>query len=173
MRASSTYPWLKIKEDTWKLAQLGPQEKTPVQKAFRVQVETDGYTDSGFVGGLTLEIKADDGVASTQHLMVFPIPLSPFLTDEADLAVLDGRSLTVPIYNNGDYTITEKTIQGGKGNGNGIMEPGEQVLLYVRLPAGLGSKDINTFHPAYVLNPEDCRSISVEAVRPSLIFLNF
>ncbi len=167
IRASSAYPWLTLKENTWSLAQLKEQDKVAVQKAFPFRVETGGYTDSGFAGSLTLEIQVDGHTVATQQVMVFPIPVTPHLTDKSDLAVLDGRTLKVPIYDNAKYTIGEQSIEGGRGNGNGIIEPGEQVLLYVRLRQGLGQIDVNTFHPAYVLNPEDCPLIDVTAVRPN------
>lgn len=167
IRASSTYPWLTFKENTWTMAELSGQDKVRVSKVFPFRVETAGYTDFGFVGSLTLEIQVNGQTVSTQHVMVFPIPVSPYLTDMAGLAVLDGREMIVPIYENAKYTISEGSIQGGQGNGNGIAEAGEQVLLYVRLPQGLGQNDVNTFHPAYVLNPEDCPYIKVDAVRPN------
>src|SRR5205823_11582981 len=138
--------WLTLKENTWTVAQLGPQEKISAPKAFPFRVETSGYTDSGFVGSLKLEILINGVSVSSQNLLVFPIPVSRYLTDSADLVVCDGRSLSVPTYRNAAYTIAEEIISGGKGNGNGILEPGEQAVLYVRLPQGLGPEDINTFH---------------------------
>src|SRR5205085_442702 len=57
VRAFSTEPWLTLKEATWSVPQLGPSELIKGQKAFSFRVETAGYTDSGFVGTLTLEMR--------------------------------------------------------------------------------------------------------------------
>jgi len=43
-------------------------------------------------------------------------------------------------------------LSGGRGNGNGLWEPGEEAMLYLRLPQGLAPKDTNTFHSTYLLN---------------------
>jgi hypothetical protein len=56
-------------------------------------------------------------------------------------------------------------VSGGTGNGNSVPEPGETVELYVRLPRGLGNRDQNTVHPAFLVNVDESPWISVEQLK--------
>ena len=69
--------------------------------------------------------------------------------------MLDGRTVNVPVYQQGPNQIEQQDISGGEGNGNGILEPGEKALVYVRLAQGMGPNDINTFHRTYLINAFD------------------
>jgi hypothetical protein len=75
---------------------------------------------------------------------------------------LDGRRVNgVPIYRQGPNDIEKKEISGGNGNGNGIMESGEDVLVYIRLAKGMAPNDTNTFHRTYLINYLDEPNIKV------------
>ena len=50
------------------------------------------------------------------------------------------------IFLQGPNEVMNDTISGGHGNGNGRLEPGEEALIYIKLPQGMGPKDVNTFH---------------------------
>src|SRR5262249_14730401 len=142
IRATSDEPWLTFKDTIYTVPQLKVRDKVSVRGAFPFRVETPGYTDSSFAGRITFEIKLNEQVVGTQSVFVFPIPVSRYITESTDVEVLDGRTADLATYHNAAYNISQESVTGGKGNGNGILEPGEQAILYVRLPQGLGPEDI-------------------------------
>ena len=74
-----------------------------------------------------------------------------------EVAVLDGRSLAVREFrqkgNQGGGAPVERTVTEGKGNGNGILEPGEDATLWVRVRQGLDPFDKGNWRRAKVYSP--------------------
>lgn len=72
----------------------------------------------------------------------------------AEIAILDGCSRTFPVFrqkgNQGGGAAMPRTVTEGRGNGNGILEPGEQATIWVRLPQGLDPFDKNNWRRAKV-----------------------
>lgn len=75
-----------------------------------------------------------------------PLPLA--------VEVLDGRTLTLPVFrqkgNQGGGAALPRELTEGKGNGNGILEPGEEATIWVKLAQGLDALDKNNWHRAKV-----------------------
>ena len=70
-----------------------------------------------------------------------------------DVIILDGRTVSdISIYRQGPNLIEKGEVSGGKGNGNGILDPGEEVLAYIRLAKGMAPNDTNTFHRTSLIN---------------------
>jgi hypothetical protein len=72
------------------------------------------------------------------------------------IEIVDGRSLTLPVFrqqgNQGGGSIIQRQIKEGKGNGNGILEPGEEATIWVKVEQGLDPFDKNTWHRAKVFS---------------------
>ena len=68
---------------------------------------------------------------------VLPAPLA--------VEVLDGRTVGLRVFrqkgNQGGGSGIERTVTEGKGNGNGILEPGEEATIWVKLPQGMDPFD--------------------------------
>lgn len=83
-------------------------------------------------------------------VMIAPDAMTPPLAVE----VLDGRTVTLPVFrqkgNQGGGTSLQRTITEGKGNGNGVLEPGEEATLWVKLAQGLDPFDKGNWHRARV-----------------------
>lgn len=75
-----------------------------------------------------------------------PLPMS--------VEVLDGRTLTLPVFlqkgNQGGGAALPRVLTEGKGNGNGVLEPGEEATIWVKLAQGLDALDKNNWHRAKV-----------------------
>ncbi|WP_460516027.1 alpha/beta hydrolase-fold protein [Cyclobacterium sediminis] len=141
---------LQISPDKITISALAGKEAIDSKQAF--QFTFGRYSDSSFVAGVDFVIRADQQVADTLRIMAFAAPKAIY-SPKKDLILLDGRTVPeVPMYQQGMDSIVFKALTGGEGNGNGIWEAGEEVLLYLRLPQGLAPKDTNTFHPTYLLN---------------------
>ena len=56
------------------------------------------------------------------------------------------------MFSQGLNIIEKQEISGGSGNGNGILERGEEVQVYIKLEKGKAINDTNTFHRTYLIN---------------------
>lgn len=83
---------------------------------------------------------------------VLPTPL----TEPDSLIVFDGRKLSLPVFrqrgNQGGGSAYEAAVEEGRGDGDGVAEPGEEVTIWVRTPQGLDPLDKNTWHRTKVLS---------------------
>ena len=72
----------------------------------------------------------------------------------AAVEVLDGRTVTLQVFrqkgNQGGGGPVERRVTEGKGNGNGILEPGEEATVWVKLAQGLDPFDKNNWYRAKV-----------------------
>ena len=99
-----------------------------------------------------------------RKIFFYPVPRSPYIT-QSEIIVLDGRTVEeVPIFRQGPNEVNYVAISGGQGNGNGILEPGEEALIYVKLPQGMGPKDVNTFHRTQLMNYQQNPYVHVESL---------
>jgi len=77
---------------------------------------------------------------------VIPAPLA--------VELLDGRTVTFTVFrqrgNQGGGGPVSRTVTEGKGNGNGVLEPGEEATLWVKLAQGLDPFDKNNWGRAKV-----------------------
>ncbi|MBE0660497.1 MAG: hypothetical protein IH602_22575 [Bryobacteraceae bacterium] len=62
-----------------------------------------------------------------------------------EMVILDGRTHTFSVFrqkgNQGGGAPRQRTVTEGKGNGNGLLEPGEEATIWVRIPQGLDPFD--------------------------------
>ena len=94
-----------------------------------------------------------DGWHTTEE--PFDVMVAPdILPTPNAVEVLDGRTHTFDVFrqrgNQGGGDIIRRTVTEGKGNGNGVLEPGEQATIWVRLQQGMDPFDKNTWHRAKV-----------------------
>jgi len=156
IRASSPNPFVKLHSDEIHLPGIDPGCKLGVNDriSFSVGEYDMPHLDAGgWVGRIDLEITYES-VRETQNVLIYPAPESPIITDPMDILILDGATRTFPSYNQEARAVYDKTVTAGTGNGNGVLDPGEEALVYIRLPRGLGEADVHTWHPAYLLNPD-------------------
>ena len=64
--------------------------------------------------------------------------------------VMDGRTLTLNVFrqrgNQGGGDSIQRQVTEGKGNGNGILEPGEEATIWVKMVQGMDPFDKNNWH---------------------------
>jgi pimeloyl-ACP methyl ester carboxylesterase len=91
-----------------------------------------------------------DNVRTSFDVLVQPDHLGPPLA----VQILDGRSATFNVFrqagNQGGGASIERTVTEGRGNGNGVLEPGEEATIWVRLRQGLDPFDKNNWYRAKV-----------------------
>ncbi len=151
IRASSTHPYLTFTDSIIWVDQVAAGASVALKDQFDFSIAQ--HHDSSQVGTLRFDVKVNGLPNGTQKIMFFTVPASPHLEDSDDMIVLDGRTVAdVPVYQPGPNEVQPQEIAGGQGNGNGVWEPGEEALVYIRLPRGMAPNDTNTFHRTYLLN---------------------
>jgi predicted alpha/beta superfamily hydrolase len=92
---------------------------------------------------LLLTLTYDGWHSITKNIDVLVIP--ELIETTREVIILDGRTATLNVFR-------QKGNQGGggKGNGNGVLEPGEEATIWVRLRQGLDPFDKNNWYRAKV-----------------------
>jgi predicted alpha/beta superfamily hydrolase len=147
---TSAYPTAEILAKSATLPSLAPGATADLRTSFRVRF-TSGAGDFARVR-LHVKLTFDGYFTRTEALdvLVAPDPLPP----PAEVILLDGRTHTFTSFrqkgNQGGGSPVERTVTEGKGNGNGILEPGEEATIWVRLKQGLDPFDKDLWHRAKV-----------------------
>lgn len=143
---TSEYPTVKILKGSATVPHLGPHRMVDLTSLFQAQF-TAGDGDFARVR-LLLKIatrnggkqSAEDSATSNIDVLVAPADLR---APEA-MEILDGRTKIFPIFwqgkDGGGKRVT-RTVTEGKGNGNGILEPGEHATVWIRVHQGLDPFD--------------------------------
>ncbi len=89
-------------------------------------------------------------VSKNLDVLVIPEGVPPPL----EVMILDGRAVTLNVFqqkgNVGGGGSMARSLSEGKGNGNGILEPGEDATLWVRMRQGMDPFDKNNWYRAKV-----------------------
>jgi hypothetical protein len=143
---SSEYPTVQILKDSHEIASLESGAVADVSADLRVRF-TAG---SGYFAPTRLRVNMTyDGwyeVAKNLDLLVIPADIPAPVAVE----VLDGRTMTFPVFhqkgNQGGGAAVERRVTEGKGNGNGILEPGEEATIWVKMAQGMDPFDKNNWY---------------------------
>lgn len=146
----SEYPQVSPQTVSVDVPRIGPGEVIDVSTRISHRF-TAGAGDFARVR-LTAKI-AFDGWHSVEN--EFDVMVAPEVLPTADaVEVLDGRTMTFDVFlqkgNQGGGDIIKRTVTEGKGNGNGILEPGERATVWVRVRQGMDPFDKNSWHRAKV-----------------------
>ena len=137
---SSEYPTVEILKGQAVQKELAPGEVADLSAAFEVRFTN---SDAGFARTrLNLDLSYDDHNSRVS----FDVFVQPDLMPAPmAVAVLDGRTQIFKIFhqkgNQGGGAPVERTVTEGQGNGNGVLEPGEEATIWVQLRQGLDPFD--------------------------------
>lgn len=143
---SSEYPTVNIEASPVELPKIESGEFVDVAQRFRLRF-TAG---AGYFAPARLRITMTyDGwheVSENIDVLVAP----EIVAEPAAVEVFDGRSATLKVFrqagNQGGGASIDRTVSEGKGNGNGIPEPDENVTLWVKMAQGMDPFDKNNWH---------------------------
>ena len=163
VRAFSSHPHLVFTRETIRAGELGTGALLRLERA--LEFGLSGYDKDNLAGNIKLEISVNGIIRDTQKVVFMATPVSPYVTDE-DVIVLDGGTRSdVPVFNQQINKIEKMSLSGGSGNGNGIPERGEEVLVYIRLDRGLAPGDRNSFHRTYLVDHEKDPYVTVDRLK--------
>jgi hypothetical protein len=101
---------------------------------------------------LQLTMTYDGWHSAAESIDVLVIPEAVPVT--AAIEFVDGRTIMLPVFrqkgNQGGGGSVERKIGEGKGNGNGVLEPGEEATVWVKTPQGMDPFDKNNWYRAKV-----------------------
>ena len=147
----SSHPFIHFEDSIIQISTISSADYLDLYDKFNFCISQ--YTDSSFVGTMYFELSVNGELEDTQKIVFFSVPETPYIKDIADILILDGRIVhDIPLYIQGYDSVYYKSLSGGVGNGDGILDRGEDALIYIRLPQGMASKDTNTFHRSYLIN---------------------
>jgi pimeloyl-ACP methyl ester carboxylesterase len=149
VEVSSEYPTVALKQTRTEIPELAAGAVADLSARFRAV-----FTSSaGDYAPARISVRLVSGAASSAEdfdAMVEPTPLPA----PAAVEILDGRSITLPVFrqrgNQGGGFTLQREIKEGKGNGNGILEPGEEATIWVKIEQGLDAFDKNHWYRAKV-----------------------
>jgi len=146
IEASSQYPTVQFLSRTATIPKIDSGTIVDLSQQFTMRM-TSG---NGYFEPLRLRIKLTyDGWYTVQHdldLLIIPEVLSK----PAAIELLDGRTVTLKVFhqqgNQGGGQSIDRTVTEGKGNGNGVWEPGEEATLWVKMLQGMDPFDKNNWY---------------------------
>ena len=146
----SQYPTVRLGPSSYEIPEIAPGGFADLSGRLRARF-TAG---AGYYAPARLELKMTyDGwheAAENIDLLIAPEALPA----PAAVEILDGRTVTFRVFrqkgNQGGGGGIERTITEGQGNGNGILEPGEEATIWVKLPQGMDPFDKNNWYRAKV-----------------------
>lgn len=146
---TSAYPAVEILQGKSAVQCLGSGEVADLSQAFQVRFTAAEGEFARVRLELTLHFDGDE-VQRSFDVLVAPANLSL----PVEVAVLDGRTQTFPVFrqagNHGGGASIQRTVTEGKGNGNGVLEPGEEATIWVKRLQGLDPFDKNNWCRAKV-----------------------
>ena len=142
---SSEYPTVEILQSKAELKSLAAGTALDLTSRFTVRF-TAGDGDFAHV---RLQLKIVFDGYHEKHTNIDVLVAPDALPAPTEVVVLDGREKEFSVFrqkgNQGGGDSIRRTVQEGRGNGNGVWEPGEDATVWLRLPQGLDPFDKNNW----------------------------
>lgn len=146
LELGSQYPTVELLNGTAALPRVEPGSAIDVSSQFRVRF-TSG---AGYFEPLRFQLKMvyDGWYEAVEDFDVLVVPER--IPEPAAIQVFDGRTATLAVFrqlgNQGGGKSVQRTVSEGKGNGNGVLEPGEEATFWVKLVQGRDPFDKNNWY---------------------------
>ncbi len=137
---TSDYPTAEILHGRSDVKELGGGKVVDLSRDFLVRF-TSGSGDFARVR-LSLNVTASGAPAMQRDIDVLVAPAN--LSPPEKVVVLDGRTNAFPTFWQGVHgggASVPRTVSEGKGDGNGVLQPGEQATVWIQLRQGLDPFD--------------------------------
>jgi pimeloyl-ACP methyl ester carboxylesterase len=147
---ASDYPTVSLLSKPVTIAQIEPGGVADVSKEFSVRFTAGrGYFAPA---RLVLKMTYDGWHEVSQNIDVLIVP--EHVNVPVAYQILDGRTVTLPVFrqkgNQGGGGPVMRKVTEGKGNGNGVLEPGEKATIWVKLDQGLDPFDKGNWYRARI-----------------------
>ena len=143
---SSKYPTVDWENRSLKFDELKPGEVADCQDSLQVRfVAGEGYFARTRLD-VVLSVEGKSQESQPLDVLVIPGNIPP----PVEIEILDGRTATFSMFrqkgNQGGGSPVERTVTEGRGNGDGLLQPGEEATIWIKLAQGLDPRDKNNWH---------------------------
>jgi hypothetical protein len=147
---SSEYPTIKLLADSLTIPKIEPGAYVDVSGHFKARFTAGaGYFAPA---RLRLTMVYDGWYSAFEDIDVLVAP--EVIPAPLEVKILDGRTVTFNVFrqqgNQGGGSSIEREVTEGKGNGNGVLEPGEEATIWVKMAQGMDAFDKNNWYRAKV-----------------------
>lgn len=147
---TSEYPTVRILTGETVIQKIEPGAAVDISERLRIRFTAGaGYFAPTL---LLLSLTYDGWHSVSKKVDVLVIP--EVIETAREVMILDGRTATLNVFrqkgNQGGGGSVTRTVTEGRGNGNGVLEPGEEATIWVRLKQGLDPFDKNNWYRAKV-----------------------
>jgi poly(3-hydroxybutyrate) depolymerase len=147
---SSDYPTVQVVKGEITIPRIEPGASMDLSSAMHVRFTAgEGYFART---RLKLEITCDKGGDVAKDIDVLVIPEN--VPSPMEVMILDDRTATLNIFrqkgNQGGGGSVPRQVTEGKGNANGVLEPGEEATIWVHLHQGMDPFDKDNWYRAKV-----------------------
>ncbi|HYO80343.1 MAG TPA: alpha/beta hydrolase-fold protein [Bryobacteraceae bacterium] len=150
VKVTSEYPTVHVLSDSAEVRKLASGAVVDVSGKLRIRLTSGG---GYFLPASVTLVITYDGWHTAEHrvpLLIAPESASP----PAAFEVLDGRTMSFSVFrqkgNKGGGESVKRTVTEGRGNGNGILEPGEEATIWVQMRQGMDPFDKNNWYRSKV-----------------------
>ncbi len=151
VRLSSEYPTVQFTSAEAGVPELGSGETADLSGRLSARfVSGDGY-----FAPARIQVELSHDGTYEMATVEFDVLIAPStMTTPVAVEILDGRTRTFPVFrqkgNQGGGGTIQRTVTEGKGNGNGVLEPGEEATIWVKTAQGLDPFDKGNWYRAKV-----------------------
>ena len=147
---TSEYPTVRILAGETVIPKIEPGAAVDISERLRIRFTAGaGYFAPTL---LLLSLTYDGWHSVSKKVDVLVIP--EVIETVREVMILDGRTATLNVFrqkgNQGGGGSVTRTVTEGRGNGNGVLEPGEEATIWVRMKQGLDPFDKNNWYRAKV-----------------------
>jgi pimeloyl-ACP methyl ester carboxylesterase len=147
---SSEYATVELHQREARVAELGPGATADLSERLTAAF----VAGAGYYAPARLSIALSCEACTTQSRDVDVLIAPSVMPRPIAIEILDGRTVTLPVFrqkgNQGGGSSIQRTITEGHGNGNGILEPGEEATIWVKLDQGLDPFDKSNWYRAKI-----------------------
>jgi pimeloyl-ACP methyl ester carboxylesterase len=146
VEVSSEYPTVKVLGGSAAIPEIAPGQAVDLADRLKARF-TAGI---GYFAPARLDVRIvyDGWQESSDVVDLLVTPES--IPQPAAVEILDGRTVKFQVFhqagNQGGGKSIEREVTEGTGNGNGVLEPGEQATIWVKIVQGLDPFDKNNWY---------------------------
>jgi hypothetical protein len=143
---SSEYPTVEVLQARHTIDRIDSGAFVDLSETLRVRFTSGAGYFAPTRLDLNLTYDGWHGVTSDIDVNVIP----EVIPDPAEIEVLDGRTVSFSVFrqagNQGGGRGIEREVTEGRGNGNGILEPGEEATVWIKMVQGMDPFDKNNWY---------------------------
>jgi hypothetical protein len=155
VRLTSDYPTVAVPAGSAEIPEIASGAFANLND--RMLVKLTGGSGYFAPADVTVAVTYDGYHTVRERIPVLIVP--EVIQEPAAFEILDGRTVTFNVFrqkgNQGGGSSIQRTVTEGRGNGNGVLEPGEEATIWVQMPQGMDPFDKNNWYRTKIHTDSD------------------